>query len=149
MSNCQWDCRHRVNWNSDHICKCGPRSTEEQHISVAGPTEIKLITAGAERITATPIGLQMRKCDGMCIFNTPSVIPSKPKHLAVLRPSPGTVLCLRLLFEKVLIVLDVRIMGPSGERGNDRTRSLRTKLQENTQPAASNCFTSLLIYQGR
>lgn len=46
-------------------------------------------------------------------------------------------------FENVLICLDVRIMDPSGEtRGNDRTRSLSTKLQENTQPAASNCLNT-------
>lgn len=93
------NCRHRVNSNPDCICKCGLRRTEERHNSVAGPPQIKLITAGPERITATPLGLQMGKCDGMCIFNTPSVIPSKPKHLAVLRPTPGTVLCPGLLFK--------------------------------------------------
>lgn len=109
---------------------------------MAGPPQIKLITAGPERITATPIGLQMRKCDGMCIFNTPSMIPTKPKHLAVLRPSSGTVLS-EASFENVLICLDVRIMDPSGEtRGNERTWSLGTKLQENMQPDASNCLNT-------
>lgn len=73
----------------------------EQHISVAGPPQIKLITPGPEPDhSSPPIGPPMRKCDGMSVFNTLNVIPSKAKHLPVLQPSlsalPGPRLLLKM-----------------------------------------------------
>lgn len=109
------DCRHRVKLNSDHICKCSLRSTAEQHISVAGPPQIKLITPGPERITAAPdraadeemwwnVRFQHSQCDSIKSKTSPSVA-AVTEHFSW-SEAP---------FENVGIRLDVRIMEPSGE----------------------------------
>lgn len=137
------DCRHRVKLNSDHICKCSLRSTVEQHISVAGPPQIKLITPGPERITAAPdraadeemwwnVRFQHSQCDSIKSKTSPSVAAVTERSSWSEAP-----------FENVVIRLDVRITEPSGEtRGSDGTRSLSTKLQENIQPTAPNCLNT-------
>lgn len=136
-------CRRRVKFNSDHICKCSLRSTAQQHISVAGPPQIKLITAGPERITAAPdraadeeiwwnVRFQHSQCDSIKSKTSPSVAAVNERSSQSEAP-----------FENVGIRLDVRIMEPSGEtRGSDGTRSLSTKLQENIQPTAPNCLNT-------
>lgn len=137
------DCRRGVKLNSDHICKCSLRSTAEQHISVAGPPQIKLITPGPERITAAPdraadeemwwnVRFQHSQCDSIKTKTAPSVAAVTE------RSSPS-----EAPFGNVGIRLDVRIMEPSGEtRGSDGTGSLSTKLQENIQPTAPNCLNT-------
>lgn len=59
---------------------------EEQHISVAGPLQIKLITPSTQQITAAP-RLGRRPGNVMECVSVHGVSPSKPKQLPVLEQS--------------------------------------------------------------
>lgn len=122
------DCRHRVKLNSDHICKCSLRSRAEQHISVAGPPQIKLITPGPEQFTAAPGGaadeemwwnvrFQHSQCDSIKT-KTSAGVAAVTEHCSQ-SEAP---------FGNAGIRLDMRIMEPSGEtRGSNGTRSLSNR----------------------